>query len=227
VLPAAKNRELSSCLNPSDCRATHRLETVWISLSPDSGLSYRGRMRMVVRSAGAVVALCVALSAAGCTQPPTAPSPSPTPSATPLFESDAAALAAAEEAYAAYLAVTDQVFAEGGTGLERLDTVAAGALLEADRTGLLEAAAAGYRSTGTTTFSATSLQRFGTDSEGMAELVVYLCEDVSDVDVLDGSGNSVVSVDRPDQVRYQVSFSSSRDKTLVVSNKEVWGDGGC
>jgi hypothetical protein len=186
-------------------------------------------MRTIVRRAGVAVAIAAALTLAACT-PPDAPTRSPSPSATPLFSSDEEALAAAEEAYAAYLRVSDQVFADSGSGMERLETVATGELLESDRKALTEVANAGLRSVGNTSFSDITLQEVSFDeSLKDVEVRVYLCEDLSAVDVLDASGASVVSQNRPDRVRYEVSMVSSKNAplTLLVRDREVWDGGAC
>ncbi len=61
----------------------------------------------------ALVALAVLLLS-GCLPPQTTVTPTPEATAAPVFASDEEALAAATAAYAAYLAMSDQIFAEGG-----------------------------------------------------------------------------------------------------------------
>ena len=60
-------------------------------------------------------ALAVALVLVGCVPTTTPASPAPRPSATPVFATEAEALAAATEAYAAYVRVSDQILADGNT----------------------------------------------------------------------------------------------------------------
>jgi hypothetical protein len=176
-------------------------------------------MRIVVRGAGAVVALVAALLASGCAPSDPQPTPGPSPSATPLFESDEEALAAAEEAYAAYLRVSDQILMDGGTGSERLLEVATEEVLANEEEGYEKARAAGLRSTGGSTFNRLRLQKF--DSH---QLSVYLCKDVSTVDVVDANGVSVVPEDRPAQYPLSVTFLPPFDgsHSLVVSEVADW-----
>ena len=57
---------------------------------------------------------------AGCGGGDPIPTLPPTPSATPIFASEEEALAAAEDAYAAYRGMSDQISAEGGANPERI-----------------------------------------------------------------------------------------------------------
>jgi len=184
-------------------------------------------MRSKFRAAPVSLVVAVCVVASGCTAQPSPPN-TPAPTTTPLFASDEEALAAAEEAYAAYLAVTDQIFAEGGNDLTALKEVAVGRQLKDDSLGFEDVASRGYRSVGTTKFSDVSLQQFSPETL-QRMIVVYLCEDVSDIDVFDPSGASVVQSDRPDRVKYEVAFDAvgGRPTALLVSNREPWGNGRC
>ena len=62
----------------------------------------------------------LALVLAGCAPDVPAIQVPPTPTVTPLFASDEEALAAAEEAYAAYLAMSDEITSDGGERPERI-----------------------------------------------------------------------------------------------------------
>jgi len=190
---------------------------------------YLVRMRPKFHAAAVALVLVGTLSASGCASEAPAADPTPTLSATPLFASDEEALAAAEEAYAAYLAVTDEIYAEGGAGSDRLASVAAGTLLEADSTGMADVAKLGYRSVGETKFDSFSLQSYSPNAADLKSIVVaYLCQDVSAVDVFDPSGSSVVSDDRPDRTRLEVTFDGLEDsRQLLVSNKVAWSDQTC
>ena len=152
--------------------------------------------------------------------------PVPTASATPVFASDEEALAAAEEAYGAYLAVSDSIFTDGGARPERLEDVATGKFLEASISGFEKVEAEGWRSTGRSEVHSIELQRFDPSSD-IEMVVVFLCDDVSAVDVLDSTGRSVVSPDRPDRTLFEISFDLGPDQRLLVSSREVWGDGKC
>ena len=192
-------------------------------------MTYLVRMRSKFRPAAVALVLVAALAATGCAPKPAAPH-TPAPTSTPLFASDEEALAAAEEAYAAYLSVTDAIFEGGAEDLSSLESVATGTQLDADTAGFEEVFANGFRSTGSTTFRDVRLQRSAADNQDVQQVVVvYLCEDVSRVDVFDSTGASVVQANRPDTTQYEVTFdvASPSDAALLVSDKVPWGDGTC
>lgn len=163
----------------------------------------------------------------GCAKPDPVVTPAPASSSKPLFASDADALAAATKAYAAYVSMADRVFMDGGVAAERMQSVATGAQLAADRKGFQEVMSEGEHSTGGTTFDQVKLQQQST--RGSAAVVIYVCEDISAVDVLDQQGKSLVSADRPNRVVYEITFDSQDPKSskLLVSLKQPWGDQGC
>lgn len=173
-----------------------------------------------------IAALALVLLLSGCVPTPPAETPIASPSPTPVFASEEEALAAAEEAYAAYVALADQIFAEGGVNPERLSTVATGAFLEAAIEGFEIVQRDGWRSTGGTTFRDFELQSY---SAGTREGVVtaYVCEDVSAVDVFDSSGSSVVSPGRPDSTTLQATFDLSDQGDLLLSGREAWSNEPC
>ena len=144
-----------------------------------------------------------------------------------MFASDAEALAAAEKAYAAYLKVSDEVAQGGGHDADRLIGLAAGNLLTDDRSGFQTFVAKGWRSVGSTKLTNIELQsadlKAGPGTP--AAVVTYLCEDVSGVDVLDASGASVVSPQRPNEQQFQVTFDLSASK-LIPSEREPWAASG-
>ncbi len=152
--------------------------------------------------------------------------PVPTPSVTPVFASDEEALAAAEESYKRYLAVSDQIFAEGGANPERLAEVATGTFLDASITGFEKVQANGWRSTGATKADSFELQQVATPGTVERLIIAYACTDVSAIDVVDSDGNSVVSSTRPDRTYFEVYFDL-HDQELLVGGREVWGDGAC
>ncbi len=178
---------------------------------------------MGMRTGPFLVAAALLLALAGCVPTGTGGSPSPSASATPVFASDAEALAAAEKAYAAYLTVSDQIANDGGKDPERLDGLALRTLLSDDRYGFQSFADKGWHSVGTTTLTKTILQStdLGTEATNQGAVTVYLCEDVSGVDVVDMNGVSVVSAGRPKQQQFQVSFDLVQSR-LIPSEREPW-----
>jgi hypothetical protein len=180
-------------------------------------------MRTKSRSAAVTLVLVAALAATGCTPEAPRANEKPTPTSTPLFASDEEALAAAEEAYAAYLAVTDQIFADGGKNPERLLDVATQDLFDAQLEGYEDAAASGWTGIGRTKLDTVSLQSY--DPLSTTDTVrIYACVDVSDVDVVDASGVSVVSPARPDRSPFEVALDvdGRSNMQLIVSTEKPW-----
>ena len=183
-------------------------------------------MWTVPRISGAALAVVLLLS--GCVPTPSRASPPPKPRTTPVFTSEAEALAAATKAYAAYVKVSDEILADGGKNPERIEGVASGAQLKADFSGFESARKAKVHSIGSTAFESVVLQSYD-PQQADALIAVYLCEDVSNVNVVDDSGNSIVVPSRPDRVKYQVIFDKSNRRALdlLVADKSSWGDGSC
>ena len=170
------------------------------------------------------------LGAVGCTAAPKSAPPSPTPTVAPIFASDEEALAAATEAYANYLRVSDEILMDGGENPERIQEFTSTELAKSEIEGYRDAQAQKFRSTGGSTFSNLTLQSVAVDSGNREMVTAYVCSDVSVVDVLNEDGVSVVSPDRPDRTPFEITFElvDSRDPRLVVASAEVWtGAGVC
>ena len=181
----------------------------------------------MLRTAAALVTV---LLLAGCVPREPVITPEPDPASTPVFASDEEALAAATEAYARYLEVSDQIFTEGGVEAQRMAAVATGEKLKVELASFSEFMAGGFRGTGNTTFEAATLQEYDQNAvEGERAIVVYLCEDISQTDVLSSSGESVVSADRPSRVKYEVAFDliPPNSTLLFVSDKVPWSNEPC
>ncbi|HEU0205628.1 MAG TPA: hypothetical protein VFQ74_02915, partial [Pseudolysinimonas sp.] len=86
---------------------------------------------MDMRTGSLLVTAALLVALAGCVPTNAHPSESPSATATPVFASDAEALAAAENAYAAYQAAVDKSLQT--SSLEGLDSVATGDALETAR----------------------------------------------------------------------------------------------
>jgi hypothetical protein len=178
-----------------------------------------------------LIVLAATLALTGC-QPDDSPLVvDPSPSVTPIFESDEEALAAAEAAYAEYLAVSAEILSHGGVDPERLLGVATQELFESELPSLKEFAENGWRSEGASSVDSLSLQSYDPyAAAGDASVIVYACLDVSATDVFDAEGNSVVSESRPDRTPFETVFAYSPEAphSLLMSEKSVWtGDDFC
>jgi hypothetical protein len=159
------------------------------------------------------------VSCAGSGGPPL--SPEPRPSGTPVFASDEEALAAAEEAYQRYLDVSNKVGQDGWTDAKLFTEVSRGPALEGDLTAASDLQKNGYRQVGELTFDSLALQQYRANSPGQVLISVYLCLDVTEVDVIDTSGHSVVGVERPERQPLEVDIDD-RENELKVSRSEPW-----
>ena len=191
---------------------------------------YRGSMRIVNHRllAGCATALVAAFALAGCVS---APTPTPSTSAAtdaPVFASDEEALAAATEAYAAYQAMSDLILAEGGANPDRIRDVASESFAASEIESFNQAMSSGLHSTGLSTFDKVSIQAIANSSvDNIGVVTVYLCSDVSRIDILNSTGVSVVSESRPDRTPFEVTFDiqSTESRGLVVGSRSVWTGG--
>jgi hypothetical protein len=151
--------------------------------------------------------------------------PDPEPTTTPVFASDEEALAAAEEAYAAYFEVSDAILNEGGIGPERLQVVASSSMYQIQLAGYNQAREGGLRSIGFTVVDSVGLQHYDTMSvDGKGIVTVYACIDVSSVDLVDATGASVVSPLRPNRTSVEATFDIDPESPnrIVLSAEEPW-----
>jgi hypothetical protein len=149
----------------------------------------------------------------------------------PLFESDAEALIAAQSTYEDFLDLTDAIGAAGGAGSDQLYEVSLPEVADVEREGFDRFLDQGLRMTGESTLEVFELQYFVEPAtEAEPTVAAYACVSVAGVDVVDGSGLSVVSATRPDLTAFEVGFvaSDESETKLKVARNTVWaGDGVC
>jgi hypothetical protein len=175
------------------------------------------RLGLISWATGTLMLAAVSACGASDTDPPPNSESSsslptePTTSATPTSPSDAAATDATT-AVRNYFAVVDGLRSDPATGLEQLKAVATSAQLSAVETLIRHQRGEGQRQTGPTVISELKVQAVNLDNSdpdaGKVPTVVFdVCWDVSKVDVLDKSGESIVSPNRPDTgwTRYTVA----------------------
>jgi hypothetical protein len=185
-------------------------------------------MRTVTRwkpAALGVTALLALAMLSGCVPAATHTS-TPTPEATPLFATDDEALAAATKAYAAYLKMSDTIAHDGGAHPERLNKYVSLDLAATDERGFADFRTNRWKSIGTTTFDNQKLQQYDPAAlAGSATISVYLCVDVSNVNVIDSSGKSMVSPKRPDRGPVLATFAlDPSSRALIVESSDPWKD---
>ncbi|WP_235562488.1 hypothetical protein [Microbacterium sp. Root1433D1] len=161
----------------------------------------------IPRRSGALMMVSIVVMLAGC-----APTPEPTPTPTAAFASEEEAFAAAEETYRAYTDALNAVDLDDPATFEPVFDLTSGDFEAADRQTLSELHAEKYAFTGQMT-----VVRFnGISSHSSFEQVeASVCVDVSGSDVVDESGNSVTSPDRPDMNPLRVTFVLSDGRLRV------------
>lgn len=169
----------------------------------------------------AVVFLSV-LALTGCVGSDHPVTPAPSPTSTPLFASEEEALKAAEAAYQRFNEVADAILHEGGADPDRLKAVATGPLLKENLDDFADMKTKGLRSTGAILRRDFVLQSIPADAE--AAVVIYVCEDVSQLGLVNGSGASVVNPSRPTSQLMEVSFRATAEGSLLPSNKSALRD---
>jgi hypothetical protein len=190
-------------------------------------------MRSILRQRTATfiaVAGALAVALCGCSPEESIPSAAPTSArGEGPFATDGDALAAAQKTYEEFMAVANQIMAEGGASPERLDAVAAPELAAAEKEGIEDFAARKLTVDGSSTVSAAKLQSYTPDAkDGLAIVRAYFCINVSAVEVLDENGASAVQPTRPDTTPFEVVFDLDEydPPHLIVSAKTVWGGEG-
>jgi len=176
-------------------------------------------VRVLPRIVSGLVALLLAgASATGCSGQP-APDPS-TPSA-PAFASDEEAFAAAEETYRAYVDALNEVDLSDPATFEPLFALTTGEANATERKSASEMHAEHLTVSGATVLLGFYPREFSDSSD--PRVVAVACTDVSDVDLIDDSGKSIVPADRPDRYALRVTFDASTDTStglaLASSNR--------
>lgn len=195
---------------------------LWKEGAEKPGLHYGFRMRS---APALLIGAVVALTLVACVPEDEPVRPDPSPTAEPIFASDEEALAAAEEAYAAYLAVSDQILSEGGANPERLREVATESVYQYELTGFENYQSANKHSVGSTLFDTVSLQSVDLSGYSVSgAVIIYACEDYSQTDVLDAQGISLVAEERKTRWPVTVAFDLTGSSTspLIVSLIEDW-----
>ena len=177
-------------------------------------LTTRGAVMVALATATALLSGCAP------TAPPAA-EPPPTISQ-PIFASDEEALAAAEAAYARYLAVSDQIAQDGGKNPERIDALAESAARDLVYASAQQYIDANAHLVGSTVLSSVELQESQTSIDGRATISIYACVDVSNVDVINQDGDSLVTGSRPDKQAFEVLMAGASAGSLLVESQDVW-----
>ncbi|CAN5268490.1 hypothetical protein BH09ACT3_BH09ACT3_09200 [soil metagenome] len=155
----------------------------------------------------------------GCVPGDPVVTPQPEPSSTPLFASEEEALAAATEAYAAYLAMSDTITSEGGANPERIKPFVSEEQYEYDVEVFEAYGDRGLHSEGQSAFDSARIQSFDSD---LGEVTIYLCSVFSSTRVLNSLGEVVTPTDLPERSPTEVALVLNAEGVLVVERGEPW-----
>ncbi|TFC38594.1 hypothetical protein [Cryobacterium sp. TMT2-42-4] len=166
------------------------------------------------------------LALTGCTPEPAPPAPQASetsaPTDSPVFASDEEALAAATEAYAAYLRTSDEISAAGGVGSERMEPLVSSGLFQSELEGFQGFVDANARSVGETTFIVQGMQSAAYLRPEQTTISLYVCENVTGLDVIDPVGNSLVSDSRQPITPFEVRFKMDAGLRLILEYRSAW-----
>lgn len=151
-----------------------------------------------------LTALVLAVGLSACAP---APSPAPTPTG---FASEEEAFAAAEETYRAYVDALNAVDLSDPETFEGVYAWTTGVLNADDRKNFSEWHAQSYSMSGTSAVVEII------DARDEASLVLYVCYDVSGVEVRDAAGASLITDERPDIQGLRVEFAKADTPTRLA-----------
>lgn len=177
----------------------------------------RGAIGRAATIAATAVAAFVLL--AGCVPPTPTAVPTTSPAAEPVFASDAEALAAAEEAYVAYLAMSDLIAQEGGRDPERIAPFVTEEQLARELTVFDTILASGMSQGGVVRASSPEVQSL---NEDRSEVVAYFCLDYSGVSIRNPSNTAVEAARGSDFLVVVATFEAESSSILKVGSSEPW-----
>jgi hypothetical protein len=177
-------------------------------------------MRRLPTAAGLTLTVALAVLLSGCVEPDPVITPGPDSTATPVFESEEDALAAAEEAYAEYLEVSDLIASEGGVNPERFESVVTTDWLVREIESAQELERSGLQQIGESQLGSIELQQVDGSQSDLATVYAYVCLDLSEVSYVDDDGAS----SSPDEVLIplEVSFEATAIDQVLVAGNEPW-----
>jgi len=172
-------------------------------------------LRVVRVISAAVIASALALTATGCGPEDEGRSRTPAPTPTPLFATEEEALAAATDAYDAYMHVFNEVAVGGWKERNRLSEVETGDALKDDLAFAAKYAAHGWRAVGGFRFRSLSVQSWDVRS-----VAAYVCLDGSGAHLVDKQGRAVATPPH-DEISLELRFLPS-GSGLTIDRSEVW-----
>ena len=178
----------------------------------------------------AVIASCLVIGLSGCVSEEVRdPSLTSSPAGdNSFFASDDEALMAGVDGYNAYLKVSDEITAGGGAGGERIKPFVSEELLPSFVEGYESLSRRQIRSVGSTQIDSERLQTWSA-KDGVATVSFYVCVDVSQVRIIDATGNDVTPAERAlrTPIVATVNVSDSTESHVLTGNEPWSGESFC
>ena len=178
----------------------------------------------------AVVAIATVALLSGCVPQEPVITPEPEPSSTPVFASDEEALAAATDAYAKYLEVSDQIAHDGGAGADRIENLVTEDWYPNELEQYRLLAGTGQHQVGSSAFENATLQRRDVSEAHHQIVVFYACLDLSGTRLVDQGGHDVTPEDVDLRSPFEITMNglSEDSSELLLAGMERWsGSGVC
>ncbi|WP_344790679.1 hypothetical protein [Gryllotalpicola daejeonensis] len=121
--------------------------------------------------------------------------------------------------------MSDEIDHDGGANPERITPYVNAAGLKHEIEAAKELASEHARGYGFTTINNVILQSHE-EANGVATVAIYACQDLTNVDLRDANGVSLVDDDRADFVAYVAELKSDSMGRLVVQSNKYWPGGG-
>lgn len=172
--------------------------------------------------------LAATLMLTGCVPSEVVVSAPPEPSITPIFASDEDALAAATEAYAKYLEVSDLIASEGGFNPERISPLVSADRLKSELQVYSDLAASGSHQKGVSSFDGARLQQVTDDGNGSASITLYVCLDQTTAEFINSDEISITPPKDDLRSAFEVRMSASRSAkpNILLEGMERWSGSG-
>ncbi|MCT1478057.1 hypothetical protein [Microbacterium sp. p3-SID336] len=158
------------------------------------------------RAPTAIAAILATLVSLAACSP--APDATPSPTATPLFATEKEAFAAAEATYRAYRDAANASVLNDSSTFEAVFTWLRSDALAASRKSLTA-----YNAEGATRIGESTFDHFTPVAYDGTAITARLCLDVSQVDVVDPAGVSIVASDRPARQPLEVELRRAQTAT--------------
>ncbi len=177
-------------------------------------------MTVTLRAGAAIAAAGILLGMLSACSP----EPEPTPTKTALFASEEEAFAAAEETYRAYVTALNSVDPQDPETFEAVYGWTTGDANASAKETFTELHAERVTLTGETTIESMTLV---SASPARGDVTIHLCANVSETDILDAAGQSLVPDGRAPIQSVQVNFITAVTTTGLKISGAIGSDSPC